>query len=280
MHRLKPSATTILLIAFQEVRRTQLAQQLETLGYSVLVLPSPRALNTHQHATRYDLIVIDQSGGNPADMRMLSEGIADFLGQGVPVLTLTNDEQANPDAWTQETLGYRVTAALRNRNASDVLSERMVRWEGLNVLDPETLLFRRRYFDAILATEIERAKRIHQPMTLVLIDLTFDDQGAGIWREISIRLLASLRQTDMVVRYGDHQVMILLPVTEAALARAVAARLVKAIESIPADPAIQTMVGLAAYPQHGTTVEALLSAAHHALHTAVGQTTRLSDTET
>jgi GGDEF domain-containing protein len=100
-----------------------------------------------------------------------------------------------------------------------VLTERSLRWEGLNVLDPETLLFSRRYLDAIFPIEVERAKRIHQPMALLLIEYTPPQLSTELWREISTRLLTSLRRTDLIVRYEEHIALILLPITEAALTK-------------------------------------------------------------
>ncbi len=59
----------------------------------------------------------------------------------------------------------------------------------------------------------------------------------------------------------------LLPVTEAALARAVAARLLKTLNAIRIETteALTATIGMATYPQHGVTSDMLISAANHAL---------------
>jgi PleD family two-component response regulator len=271
MQLITPSTKMILLIAPSEQRRNLLTQQLEALGYSVIAIPDRRSLERVLQLSKYDLIVADLSGSETSETRALAEQVAELLAKGTPMLTLTSDHQHSTEAWTQETLGFRVSAALRNHNSTDVLTERSLRWEGLNVLDPETLLFSRRYLDAIFPIEVERAKRIHQPMALLLIEYTPPQLSTELWREISTRLLTSLRRTDLIVRYEEHIALILLPITEAALARAVALRLSKTLSALLTDETtpLQVAIGIAAYPQHGETPEALLASAAKALSQAV-----------
>lgn len=269
---LKPTTTTILLVATSDMRRTMVAQQLEALGYSVLVAADRQTLTDLLKYSQYDLIVMDLSGDGNADSQALAEQAAQLLAQGTPVLMLTMDQRSDSRAWTQETLSYRVGAALRNRNVSDVISERKLRYEGLNILDPDTTLFSRRYFDAIFPAEIERSRRIHQPMTLLLLGIGGPEPlGSSTWQLISARLVTSLRQTDILVRFSSQMLLVVLPFTEAGLGRVVAGRLMKTLgltqESDNTE--LQFRIGLASFPQQGTTPDALLSAVQHAQSQAV-----------
>lgn len=272
MHALMPSSTTLVLVAGDEQRRNSLAQQLEALGYSVIAISDNHALGDIHKLSHYDLLIVDLHEGSTASSQQLRAQAATLLAQGTPILMLNSDPRANAETWTQETLGYRITAALRSRNVNDVLDERAQRWEGLNVLDPETLLFSRRYFDAIFATELERSKRVHQPTAVLLIDLSLaPPSSVADWRAISGRLLTSTRQTDLLMRFTPSIVLLLLPVTEAALARAVATRLHKTLASMTLETGspLQPAIGIAAYPAHGANAEAMLSAASHALSRAM-----------
>lgn len=272
MHALMPSSTTLVLVAGDEQRRNSLSQQLEALGYSVIAVGDHHPLADIHKLSHYDLLVVDLHDGGTATSQELRAQAATLLAQGTPILMLNTDARANAESWTQETLGYRITAALRSRNANDILDERTQRWEGLNVLDPETLLFSRRYFDAIFATELERSKRVHQPTAVLLIDLSLTlPSTAAEWRAISARLLSSTRQTDLLVRYTPMVILVLLPVTETALARAVATRLHKtlAMMTLENSTSLQPRIGIAAYPAHGPTPEQVLSSASHALSRAM-----------
>lgn len=253
MKHLRPSSTTILLLA-PEARQLSLAQQLEALGYSVIIgaIQGSAPVPSSQH---YDLVLVDSEALTALSRAAVTEQLA----RGVPVLTL--DRRRGMEQWTEDTLAYRISAALQQRSIDDALAERCRRWEGLNVLDPETLLFSRRYFDAWFPIELARAARIHQPLSLIMIGASFAAEMPGSLRAWSGRLLMSLRQTDFVARYSESEALVLLPFTEAALARAVAARLLKALNS----DTVQTMAGVAAFPQHGATAEALVSAARQSL---------------
>lgn len=270
MHALSPTATTILLISATEQRRITLAQQLEALGYSVIAIPDSETLADVLKISKYDLLIVDLHGISVDRARDLSERAAELLAQGVPVLTLNAQQPMLHESWTQETLGHRVSTALRNRNSTDVLTERQARWDGLNVLDPETQLFSRRYFDALFPIEIERARRVHQPLSTLLIEI-HHVQPSLTWQAISARLLSSLRQTDMVVRYTPAIVLVVLPVTEGPIARAVAARLLKSLSFVDASDgtSVQASIGIAVYPAHGATPETIISAAQQALSRTV-----------
>jgi two-component system cell cycle response regulator len=92
--------------------------------------------------------------------------------------------------------------------------------EQLAVVDPLTGLFNRRFFDAQLKLELDRAARSQGSVGLLVIDLdhfkrTNDTYGhlAGddILRDVARRLLAAVRTGDIVARYGGEEFVVLLP---------------------------------------------------------------------
>jgi diguanylate cyclase (GGDEF)-like protein len=255
MNSLRPTATTVLLIAAAD-RQTPLAQQLEALGYSVIIAAAADSQRPSS-SQRYDLVLIDRDSRATA----LERPAIAQLAQGVPVLTL--EHPRGVETWTEETLAYRISAALSSRSPEDVLAERERRWAGLNVLDPQTRLFSRAYFDAIFPIELERARRVHQPLSLLLLLIDIPADADALWPELSGRLLTSVRQTDLVARYGEREVLMLLPFTEAALARVVAARIGRTIEAALGSR-LTVASGVAGFPQHGMSAEAVILAAYHA----------------
>lgn len=268
---LKPTTTTILLVATSEMRRTVVAQQLEALGYSVIIAVDEPSLANLLKVSRYDLVLADMGSEAAGTTHWLARYSSQLLAKGTPLLMLQAEERGPGQDWTQETLSHRVSAAIRNRNSSDVVSERQARYEGLALLDAESTLFRRRYVEAIFPTEIERARRVHQPLTLLLVDLGQTPYSAQGWQALSARLITSLRQTDMVARWEPQKLLLVLPYTEPGLGRVVAARLLKTLKDPPLiDERAQDIgIGVAAFPQQGATAEALLAAAYRALaHTA------------
>lgn len=267
MQTFGPSTTTIFLLAATETRRTMIAQQLEALGHHVIALTADQPFEQVLKRRHYDLLLLDLYTAAADTASPLATLAATMLVQGTPVLTLAAD-QSDQAAWTQAVLRERIDTALQGGSQPDVLLERMRHWDGLNVLDPQTSLFNRRYFDALLPTELERARRLRQPMTLLLFDLAVvADDNITMWRSISGRLLTSLRQTDLVARYTPSLVAVVLPATDASLARIVAARLCRTLQglNLPLANTSSLMYGMAAYPQHGTTPATLIAAAQYAL---------------
>ena len=112
--------------------------------------------------------------------------------------------------------------------------------EHLAITDSLTGLFNRRHFFELARQELVRAERYQHPLTLIMLDIdhfkqvndtfghiTGDDvlvMGTGLIR-------ASLREGDVVGRYGGEEFVILLPNTEPEQARLAAERLRASIAS-------------------------------------------------
>lgn len=148
-------------------------------------------------------------------------------------------------------------------------------WRELAVTDPLTGLANHRQLVQALEAEIKRSRRTAQPLAVVLLDLDglkqINDRFGHLAGSLAIRrvaeaLLGSCRATDTAARFGGDEFALVLPETgEAAawhVARGVADRLATDAEK----PNLSISVGVAVYPGHGETVEALLNAADVALY--------------
>ncbi|MGE5802141.1 MAG: MASE1 domain-containing protein [Gemmatimonadota bacterium] len=148
-------------------------------------------------------------------------------------------------------------------------------WRELAVTDPLTGLANHRQLVNSLEGEIKRSRRTAQPLAVVLLDLDglkqINDRYGHLAGSLAIRrvaeaLLGSCRATDTAARFGGDEFALVLPETgEAAawhVARGVADRLATDVEK----PNLSISVGVAVYPGHGETVEALLNAADAALY--------------
>jgi diguanylate cyclase (GGDEF)-like protein len=148
-------------------------------------------------------------------------------------------------------------------------------WRELAVTDPLTGLANHRQLVQALDAEIKRSRRTAQPLAVVLLDLDglkqINDRHGHLSGSLAIRrvaeaLLGSCRATDTAARFGGDEFALVLPETgEAAawhVARGVADRLATDAEK----PNLSISVGVAVYPGHGETVEALLNAADVALY--------------
>lgn len=174
------------------------------------------------------------------------------------------------------TVAEALTLALSNIRLREALREQATH-------DPLTGLFNRRYLDETLEREILRALREKKPIAAAMVDIDhfkkFNDThgheaGDRVLTEVSHSIRASLRQSDIAYRYGGEEILIVMPASEAEEAakrmREIAAHL-RNLHIAWGDkvlPAITISAGIASMPEHGTTSEAVLRAADHALYAA------------
>ena len=147
------------------------------------------------------------------------------------------------------------------------------------IRDPLTGLLNRGYFETLFAYEIERARRYQRRFAVVLMDADHfkrinDNHGhaAGdlVLKTLAALLQRSLRESDIVVRFGGEEFVLILHSTGAEDAYAKAESLRFAVERLVVGApqyAIQfTMsAGIAVYPEDGTAASALLALADQRL---------------
>ncbi len=172
-----------------------------------------------------------------------------------------------------------------NRLLQEKLAENQALQESLReqaVRDPLTGLFNRRYADETLGRELSRAERTGESLALVLLDLdhfkNLNDRfghaaGDTVLRELGLLLRAKTRRSDIACRYGGEEFLIAMPGTDApsAAGRAEVLRETFAELGFAARHAglgCTLSAGVAAFPEHATTLEALVACADLALYAA------------
>ncbi|MFH1354989.1 MAG: diguanylate cyclase [Candidatus Omnitrophota bacterium] len=144
----------------------------------------------------------------------------------------------------------------------------------LAVKDGLTGLYNRRYFSESISQEFARLKRFMSNMTVLMIDIDNfknynDTQGhpAGdeLLRKLAKLLKTSMREMDVICRYGGEEFIVMLPQTDKKNAYVVAERLCKqASIYLPTTLSI----GVATYPEDAKDVDSLIEKADGALYKA------------
>jgi len=88
-----------------------------------------------------------------------------------------------------------------------------------SLYDKETKLYNRQYFLAELTTTYERAIRYDSPISILIISVTnlFElkkKEQEIVLKELGTYMLTKTRQSDIVCRYDDNKVIVLLPMTD------------------------------------------------------------------
>ncbi len=159
--------------------------------------------------------------------------------------------------------------------------------EDLAVKDALTNALNRRAFSGILEREFRRAERYNSALTLMVIDLDHfkmvnDTYGhlAGdqVLREMAVIFQKSLRDIDVLIRYGGEEFVIILPGTNLQKGMVVANRIKDRVENAIFNEAerglhMTVSIGIANYPVLPiiASPKALFSQADQALYAAKRQ---------
>jgi len=152
----------------------------------------------------------------------------------------------------------------------------------LSLTDGLTGLWNRRHLALRIEAELSRAVRFGEPFSVLYCDLdgfkpvndTIGHQaGDTVLIETARRLTDATREVDIVARPGGDEFTLLLPKTGLAGALRLADKIRTAVGDRPFDldtgPIWVTLsVGVAAYPEHGSSGKELLAAADSALYRA------------
>lgn len=152
-----------------------------------------------------------------------------------------------------------------------------------SVRDALTGLYNRRYLEETLERELRRAARAEQSLGILMIDLdhfkSFNDTygheaGDTVLRETGQFLSKGIRAEDYVCRFGGEEFVIILPTADPEASRARAERLRSKMKELSVMHhgrslgAVTISLGVAAFPQHGTSPKELMAAADAALYEA------------
>ena len=207
-------------------------------------------------------------------------------GQTTGILHL---EFASTESPTQASTTESVRASLQLL-ASMVAGQIAMAYSSLNLLqklqkqsirDSLTDLFNRRFLEESLEREMLRSKHNSRPLSIILVDIDhfkgFNDRfghnaGDHVLRSVADLLRTFFRACDVCCRYGGEEFAVILPDSslQNAVVRANALRTELRRLNLSYDNrdlgSITISVGVAAFPDHGSSFEALLRVADRCLY--------------
>jgi diguanylate cyclase (GGDEF)-like protein len=160
------------------------------------------------------------------------------------------------------------------------------RSEELSVTDDLTKLYNSRYLNATLRREVERSKRYRTPVSLIFLDLDgfkcVNDQHGHLWGsrtlvEVGQVIGGTVREIDVVSRFGGDEFTVILPQTGPEGAQTIAERIRQRIAettfltSYGLSVRITASVGIASFPDHGRTKDDLIARADEAMYLVKGR---------
>ncbi len=221
----------------------------------------------------------EQRDGPPCSLLLLP------LVAGDETLGVARFERDAPGTFTpREMARLRALAAQTAATLANVLSHQNIYNQA--VTDGMTGLFNRRYVQSALVDERRRAQRYGHPLSVVMLDVdsfkSYNDtyghvQGDVLLKKIASILQASVRDVDVVGRYGGEEFIIVMPETPSREAYQIAERLRLAVArtvfpGFAHDPELAVYktisLGVATFPDDTDDTHALVTLADGALYRA------------
>ena len=158
--------------------------------------------------------------------------------------------------------------------------EQQVREQAIR--DALTGLYNRHHLLNVLEAEFCRAERKGHSIAFMLIDLdhfkkvndSYGHQAGDTTLQAATQVIGkSIRRSDIAFRYGGEEFLVILPEITLNNARQRAEQLRQAIDELEIlfkgeTIHISASIGMAIYPQHGSTGDEMLSRVDHALYQA------------
>jgi len=172
------------------------------------------------------------------------------------------------------TMSEHIAMALSNLRLHETLRSQSIR-------DPLTGLFNRRFMEESLELEIRRASRNQRPLGMIMMDLDhfkyFNDNfgheaGDLLLKELGALLKTNIRGEDIACRYGGEEFTLILPEGTGSVTRQRAEFFKEAIQRLDVHYKNQPLgrltasMGVAVFPDHGRSAQALIEAADKALY--------------
>jgi two-component system, cell cycle response regulator len=296
-HQPRPVAGSTLVVADDDrLTREALTTVLEGHGFRVEAVGDGQAAIERVGRGGVDLVLLDILMPKLTGLEAcrLIKGMTSHGFLPVVLLTVRTDSASRVEGlrigaddyvckpFDEQELIARVESMLRIKKLYDHVAEARARLEQLSLFDPLTGLFNYRYLHVRLNEEFKRAERYHDPLACMVIDIdnlrghneAFGRaEGDRAICRVAEALRRSVREVDVVARFGGDEFLVLLPSTHFAGATTVAERLFRELhETAPSERApdpLSLSVGIALYPSRDVrSKDQLLRAADAAMHHA------------
>lgn len=249
------SGSKVMLVDDNQLEIKKIEKHLNFHGITAEVVSDPEeALQKVTQHNDYSIIIVSIELLGYDGLRLCSQIKSNPLSRGIPIVILVDD---NSDAKIERGLEIgvqdyvispvdpseliaRISKQILRKRQHDKVNQNYLDHISMSVLDPLTNLHNRRYLDAYLNNLIKQSHDENQDLTIIMIDLDnfkyindTDGHASGdeILRQASERITSNIRGSDLCVRYGGDEFIIVLPNTNISDGKVVAERILSSFRN-------------------------------------------------
>jgi two-component system cell cycle response regulator len=248
------SDAKVMIIDDDAIQAQQINTKLKELGMDVRIVPDPAEAVRLSETEDFDLIMVSTQLAADDGIHLCTHLRSQEKTRNTPLLIII--EEDNTDMLikaldmgindylitpidSNEVIA-RVRIQVRRKRYQDALQANQQESLEMAVKDGLTKLYNRRYFDMHIERMLQNSLDNDKPLALMIIDMdhfksvndTFGHQsGDEILRQLSARIMRSVRPSDLVARYGGEEFVVVMPNTDLKHAAIVAERVRKVIEN-------------------------------------------------
>lgn len=252
------SNARVTLIDEDSVRSKQVAKHLKSIVSQVDVFNDPKtAIDSSDLVKESDLIISDMffSDKDINGLHIFSELQGNHSCKSIPFLLLVDEVEGNNDfmvkAFEIGVSDYIVTpidynellarskSQIKRKRYQDALRTSVDETMELSLVDQLTGSYNRRYFDTHIKNIIAHCVNQNKPVSVMIIDIDFFKKvndtyghqvGDQVLKQVRDLIFASVRITDLLVRFGGEEFAVILSDTTIADAATVGERVRAAVE--------------------------------------------------
>ncbi len=287
----------ILVIDDQPRSAQRIEETLADAGHRVVVEADAVNALTLARNDNFDLIITSLSLSEYDPLRLCSQMRTGEETRTTPLLIIVEDPETDGlvrglDMGVNDYLVRpierneliaRVQTQLRWRRYAEQLRQNVQCSMELAITDPMTQLYNRRYMETHLDGLISRSGTEARPVAVMMLDIDHfklvndtwgHDAGDRVLTQFAKGISRNIRGIDLACRYGGEEFVVIMPETDAAIARVVAERIREYTESFSFHVnagetiAVTTSIGVASSRDGETSAMDTLKRADQALYQA------------
>ena len=246
----------ILLVDDDSIQARQVIEKLSNVNKKIKHIANPAETVEEAAKGLYDLVIVSTQLVDFDGLRICSQLRSNELTRNISIVILIDEDDTHSLVKGLELgvndyiitpvdineLVARVKTQIRRKKYQEALRSNYKQSISLAITDGLTGLYNRRYMDTHLENIVRECSENSRPISILMLDIDYfksvndtygHNVGDEVIREFASRIVNSIRPSDLAVRYGGEEFVVILNGTDSANAKFAAERIRSDVANAP-----------------------------------------------